>query len=819
MLRVAPVAVATLLCAAPVGVLSAAAAPVPAYVKAGPAPERKPVADLQGGALGVERVPSSVGTPAPYRVFLKGDSHWLQIDLGAAQPVEAVKLYSFAKDKIDGKPDGVSPDAFPVRFKIETADTPDFAAPRLVADHTGADFKPPFGHMPVLTFKPAATASARYVRLTVTKPGHYAGRPALMLWRFEVISGGRDVATGKTLSDAASGDLGKHVLLRPRRPEGEDVHFDHPEQATDPATWKPVRAPLRTPTSGVVLGGLFKDVFERNISYLLGGFTTDDYTRHFLQRAGKPHSKDGRRDRFWTEILTGANTGRFLMGAGNTLRWREHAELRDRLNRIVAVIKDCARPDGYIMAFPEERILVDQTNGYVRSWVTNGLIEAGRAGNPDAFPLLRRWGDWFNTCPYLPEMAMRVAIGWQGMIANSRTYVDTPIGVPADIQVLQRYFQLNFWLKALAERDPAALWSFTYDRPHSYLIVTFNAIADMYVATGDTRYLDAAKGAWETILRDFQHTGGAVTLIESFELMARRDPPNARLLRAANGETCGNIFLAFLSQQLRVLFPEEERYAAELEKSLYNVALAAQQSDGKIRYHARQIRRKEGGSQNNSCCEGQGTRFFASLPEFIYKISDDGVWVDLFNESALTWERGGAKFTLEQHTAFPVSPEVTLKISAAGSAAPAAAAFKLRVRVPSWATSPVTFSVNGVPAVTGAPGSYVALERVWRAGDTVAFTLPLGFRVSKYAGVEKGFAGAESYALQYGPFLMGLLAKDIPGDGVRKLPLKVSELVGRLRPVAGKPLHFRIEGLPPENEYLPYFEIQGEDFTCYPVFE
>ena len=47
----------------------------------------------------------------------------------------------------------------------------------------------------------------------------------------------------------------------------------------------------------------------------------------------------------------------------------------------------------------------------VHSWFTQGLIEAGKAGNTKAFPLLRGMYDWFDDPdlnpyqPYLCELA------------------------------------------------------------------------------------------------------------------------------------------------------------------------------------------------------------------------------------------------------------------------------------------------------------------------------------------------------------------------------------------------------------------------------
>ena len=59
---------------------------------------------------------------------------------------------------------------------------------------------------------------------------------------------------------------------------------------------------------------------------------------------------------FWEEDLAGSNAGRFLMAAGNTLRWVNHPELRRRLDAVVDGIAQCRQPNGYVMAYPEDTI-------------------------------------------------------------------------------------------------------------------------------------------------------------------------------------------------------------------------------------------------------------------------------------------------------------------------------------------------------------------------------------------------------------------------------------------------------------------------------
>ena len=125
-----------------------------------------------------------------------------------------------------------------------------------------------------------------------------------------------------------------------------------------------------------------------------------------------------------------------------------------------------------------------------------GLIEAGIAGNPKAYPLLRGFYDWFNACPYLPELVRRGGQGRQGIIASTRLYF-TPVGKPEDLQVVQRYYQENFWMQQLIDKDVDAIWKYPYDRPHCYLILSLESFLDLYMATGDRQYLDAAVGGWE----------------------------------------------------------------------------------------------------------------------------------------------------------------------------------------------------------------------------------------------------------------------------------------------------------------------------------
>ena len=736
---------------------------------------------------------------------------WVQIDLGQTYPVESVKVYP-ANERLYPGDQHYAGEGFPLRFRIDVSDQPDFHNARFIVDHTAADFTNPKGA--IQQFR-GEGAMGRYLRLTATRlmdiPGRKSVDPKagyhLVLAKISVFSGGKDVAVlcPVTVDSAYGNDDDVAQVTRAERGGGEYVRVDNPGNTTAANTWKPPAYQAKKPLSGVSLnGGLFQTAMENNIGYLLNSYSVDELLRQFRERAGIPNPPGlpKPKTKFWEHDLAGSNAGRFLMGAGNTLRWIDHPELRRRLNAVVDGIAKCRQPNGYIMAYPEDTIFFSERGAYTRAWLTHGLIEAGHAGNRKAFGLLRGYYDWFNHCSYLPYLMRFSTQGGQGMIANTRLY-STPVGKPVDIHVIQRYFQEDYWLDRLAAGDENAIWQYPYDRPHCYLLTNILAYLDLYRATGDQRYLRAVKGGWELFRNDWGNIGGSTSIIEFVVC-----PPKSYRLRAKLEELCGNAFWAFLNQRLHELDPEREAYVSEIEKSIYNVALANQAGSEGFRYHALLTHRKEKPTQINTCCEGQGTRLIGSLPEHIYSIAADGLYVNLFEPSTIRWKQNGQPLNLKMTTRFPFHPDVQLKFSAAR---PARA--RIRVRVPSWASREMRIHVNGSLAATGRPGSYVVLDRTWRNGDTVAFRLPAELRLRRYTGVDQ-IPGYERYAVLYGPIL--LAAVGAPEVRLRGVDARHPErLVELLIPQPGQPLHFTVKSNP-SIHYMPYWQVDMQPFNCLP---
>lgn len=740
---------------------------------------------------------------------------WVQVDLKKSVPISAIQLFPASERMYPGHDQYYGGEAFPLRFRLEASDDSSFAKALTVADFTGADCPDLKDNISQYA---ANNIHARYVRLTATKlrsvradgtdstplgkEPRDSPEYSLKIAKMAVISSGHDVAVGcPVTADPINGNPALTAqLTRPARQDGEGIRMDNPHAVTDAATWKPARYKAEAPRTGVTLnGGVFQTAMQNNIEYLLNSYTTDDLLRQFYERTGKVQGfKPAGSQIFWEEDLAGSNAGRFLMGAGNTVRWINHPELHRRLNVVVDGIDECKQANGYIMAYPEDTIFYSERAAYTRAWLTHGLLEAAYSGNPKALPMLRGYYDWFNRQPFLPDMLRGAIQGGQGMVANTRVST-SPVGKPADAQVIQRYYQEDRWLEGLAKQEKEQVWQYPYDRPHCYLLTNLEAYLDMYLITGDPRYRDAVLGAWELYRAHWQQAGGSISIIEF-----AKDPPDSNYLNQKLGELCGSSFWVFLTQRFQLLDPDNERYATEIEKSIYNIGLANQDQGIGLRYHTILEGTKEKSTHENTCCEGQGTRLIGSLPEHIYSIAHDGLYVNLFEASTIRWQHAGQPIELKLKTRFPYETHVSASIKVSS---PVQA--NLRIRVPSWASHEMSVSVNGEVFGLGKPGSYLSLDRRWSDGDVVDFTLPATLRVRRYVGEDQA-AGDQRYSVEYGPILLAAV-----GSSKVHLNVSLEQLVDHLESVADAPLQFNVRD-GNGQKLMPYWLISEEEFTCYP---
>lgn len=574
--------------------------------------------------------------------------------------------------------------------------------------------------------------------------------------------------------------------------------------------WEPVDKAATYPINGVSLqSGLYYDAFMKNVSMIKRSAKLKDYVQV---------------SSVWIENFPSSNEGRVLSAAANSLRFIEDEELDKVVRELFDKANARKKDSGYCLPEPEEwydglflsadnpYVSVDECKNYGRVMYTQGLLAAGQAGYEDGYTLLRGLYDWLNDCDY-KEYLLPGSLGIQGIVGATLCY-GSPVGEAEDLITNMKYYEMDWYLDYLAKAMPEAMYMYPLDRPHAYMATAARAFLDMYGATGAEMYLEAALGAW-TIFKEYYVTpGGAVCMCEGITYT----PGNYNLSHASRSvyETCNNVLWADLNHTLLQYFPTDELFAYYLEQSL-NIVFAAQSPEGEIRYMNHMTEKKDGHGIINTCCEVQGARQLSQVPQFIYSLGKNEIYLNLYSDSVLSFDLDGASGKLDCDTSFPYGNDVSLKLDLDREGE-----FSLFVRIPSWASTAVDITFNGERIASGAPGEYVEIKRTFKDGDKVAFTLPMEFELIKYNGNSQ-IEGEVRYGIMYGPIFMALMGPadqncvQPGGEKIAKLMLTPEELTQKLTVKDAEKLIFSIKGI--DNYTLkPYYSVNdNERFDCFPV--
>jgi hypothetical protein len=450
------------------------------------------------------------------------------------------------------------------------------------------------------------------------------------------------------------------------------------------------------------------------------------------------------------------NGGHFLSavalasaGSGNTV-------LKDRGDEIVAGLGACQKKigTGYLSAYPTD--LFEHLAEGKQVWApfyTCHKIMAGLldmyvlTGNTNALEIaegMARWaGDYF--WPIGTEQRQRMLrVEYGGM---NEVLVNLAALTKKDryLETAQLFEQPSF-LDPLAERrdDLQGLHANTH-------VPKIIGAARMYEVTGDHRYRQIAEYFLEEVLTARDYVIGN-TSVEEFW----RTPPGQLqgTLQWKNAECCVAYNLMKL-ERLVFGWTGDARWMDAYERALFNCRLGTQNGQGLKQYFfplaAGYWRAYHTPEESFWCCTGTGVEEFAKFADTIYFHRGTDVYVNQFIASTLDWKEEG--LTIEQVTRFPLEQGTTLKVKSPGPTART-----IHVRIPSWTTAETEVKINGrsLEAVAD-PGSYLALHRVWRDGDTISVHLPMQLWTEPLAGDDS------IQAALYGPLA---LAADL-GSGPR----------------------------------------------------
>jgi hypothetical protein len=197
------------------------------------------------------------------------------------------------------------------------------------------------------------------------------------------------------------------------------------------------------------------------------------------------------------------------------------------------------------------------------------------------------------------------------------------------------------------------------------------------------------------------------------------------------------------------------------------------------------------------CCTGSGVEEYSKLNDSIYWHDRDGLYVNLYISSELDWPEKGLK--LRQETRYPDTPNTTLTVTAAR-----AGSMPVRLRIPGWLQAAPTVKLNGkMLDASAAPGSYLTLNRTWKAGDRIEMELPMHLRAEAMPDDPR------MQAFLYGPLV---LAGDLGDDGLTSAHIIGPNLrVGWPTEQYGSPLGPTNSTPPVPDVEIPSFRPAGED--------
>jgi DUF1680 family protein len=274
----------------------------------------------------------------------------------------------------------------------------------------------------------------------------------------------------------------------------------------------------------------------------------------------------------------------------------------------------------------------------------------------------------------------------------------------------------------------------------------------------------------------------------------------------------------------------DPRWADYYERTLFNAVLGTQHPrDGEKLYYvplASGFWKLFGTPLNDFwCCTGTGSESASKFGDSIYFHDDDGVYVNQFIASEVTWPEKGIR--LVQDTRFPEEPTTKLIVRCEKPVR-----MTLRVRVPYWTTSGGTIALNGRRLEGFAtPSSYVVLDRTWHDGDRVEARLPMHLHAQAMPDDDS------IQAFMYGPLvLVGRLGVEgLTPQTLRAEPTKprtvpeykadpvpaptfsasADDLSTWIHPSGDGALTFRTVGQARDVTLVPFYQVMDERYAVY----
>ena len=564
-----------------------------------------------------------------------------------------------------------------------------------------------------------------------------------------------------------------------------------------------------------LLEGPLRVQFEQNHQRYLN-LDEDGLLKPFRQREGMPapgpdlggwydNSDDFNAQTNFHGFIPGHSFGQYLSGLARAYAVTGSKPTQEKVRRLVRAYGETVEAAG--------KFYVDyRLPGYTFDKTCCGLIDAHEfAADSNALEVLKRSTD--AVLPYLPEKALSraeqearphktIAYTWdETYTLPENFFLAYQRSGDKRYRDLAERFIYHEYYDALAENENALPGKHAYSH-----VNTLSSAMQAYLILGDEKYLRAAANGLRMVQEQSYATGGWGP-DEAFVV------PGKGLLAASLGKTrssfetpCG-AYGQFKITRYLLRVTRDSCYGDSMEQVLYNTVAGAKPilADGTSFYYSdynSDAAKKVYYKDKWPCCSGTFPQLTADYGISSYYPAKDGIYVNLFIPSRVTWQQNGARATLTQQTKYPTANTTQLQLELERSED-----FTIYLRVPAWADARTRISVNG-KRVEGdlAAGKFFALKRTWKNGDRVEYEI--GMPLSLQAVDAEN---PQILALRRGPLAL---------FGVGNLPAKFTrvQLLAAV-PASQSSEDWLVKGDAGQITFRPFAAIGDETYRLYQKVE
>lgn len=311
----------------------------------------------------------------------------------------------------------------------------------------------------------------------------------------------------------------------------------------------------------------------------------------------------------------------------------------------------------------------------------------------------------------------------------------------------------------------------------------YAGVADLYAETGEDSLMLALESIWQDVVsKKLYITGATGALYDGVSPNGTTyNQPIIQQVHQAYGqayqlpnisaynETCANIGNVLWNHRM-LLVTGDSRFADIMELSLFNSVLSGTdlggtnfnytnplRVDDDLPFEFRWSKERQPYISKSNCCPPNVVRMITESHNYAYALSNKGLIVNMYGSNRLkTKLLDGTDLEVKQETDYPWDGSIKLEVEKA-SGSP----FAIDMRIPAWANN-AEIKVNGEKIENNAvSGTYASLSRNWKKGDVIELYLPMPVRLMEANPLVE--ETRNQVAVMRGPIVYCIESPDIKG--------------------------------------------------------